>query len=511
MHQLARIVKLIAAVETLQAGMTLAETLVNGNLTGGNDIVISEGDAIIAEADLGGPGIQSGALRLQTGNGSVSVGPVELLPGDGTGATAGGGVLAIMGSSSGGSSGTFEISPGTSGDDSPGGDIILPAGIGDGIGAGGISRLSGGQGGATDAAGGTAELIGGAGGGANGDSGGVIIGVGVAAAGGADGTIQLVVGADTYTWPTADGSVGQHLVTDGNGVLSFTASGTGSETLAETLVHGNVSGGTDLVISAGDILTTDVLKVTAAAAIDIQSNLSMDVSAGNRTVTIDSGTGSNALEFNAPAGTAGLNSFLHISNALIDAKVTDGADSVGYDIDGAGGMRIFDALGEIGLFYHADYSTTGIAAKGDRWIADRGYVDTQIATIGAATSSITFGGGDVTGSGTADRFLNPWSQPTSAGTTEVFLEPWAFPGAIDQLRAVWGASAGSVNVDFVLRVNGIDTALKFTALSDAGAGTDLVNVAAISAGDRVSFVVRKSAATGSAMGDMGISMRVVAA
>ena len=125
-------------------------------------------------------------------------------------------------------------------------------------------------------------------------------------------------------------------------------------------------------------------------------------------------------------------------------------------------------------------------------------------------SSVLFGGGNIPASGTTDRFLNPWFETSNAGTVEIFLEDWPFAANLSQLRSTWGPSSGSVNVDFVLRVNAADTPLAFTALSDAGSGADLVNSAAVAAGDQLSFVVRKSAGTGSAMQDLQVSMRVEA-
>ncbi len=126
-------------------------------------------------------------------------------------------------------------------------------------------------------------------------------------------------------------------------------------------------------------------------------------------------------------------------------------------------------------------------------------------------SALTFGGGDITAAGTGARYMSPWYEPSNPGTTEVFIEDWPFACTISQLRGAWGPSGNSVNVDFVLRINAADSALTFTALSDAGSGSDLANSVSVSAGDRVSFVVRKSAATGTAMQEAQMSMRVEAA
>lgn len=65
------------------------------------------------------------------------------------------------------------------------------------------------------------------------------------------GNISLTPGGslvlDYSTWPAADGSAGQALVTDGAGGLSW-----GASTLANVLSSGNTTGGTDFEVSAGD-------------------------------------------------------------------------------------------------------------------------------------------------------------------------------------------------------------------------------------------------------------------
>ncbi len=134
----------------------------------------------------------------------------------------------------------------------------------------------------------------------------------------------------------------------------------------------------------------------------------------------------------------------------------------------------------------------------------------QINAVGKGVSTLTFGGGDILASGTGARYLNPWYDPTTAGLNEVFIGPWPYACTISQLRAMWGAANGSVNVDVVFRIEGVDTAVEFTALSDAVSGEDLVNSVVLPAGGRASIVVRKSAGTSSSMNDFQASVRVVA-
>ncbi len=121
---------------------------------------------------------------------------------------------------------------------------------------------------------------------------------------------------------------------------------------------------------------------------------------------------------------------------------------------------------------------------------------------------LTFGGGNVQAAGPLRRFLTPWYGTAPAGTIEVFIERFPFDAELDQLRGRWGPTSGSQSVDFDLRVNSADTDLDFTVLSDAGLGSNLVDVASVLAGDQVSFGVVKSASTGSGLDNLQMSMRV---
>lgn len=62
---------------------------------------------------------------------------------------------------------------------------------------------------------------------------------------------EFILRGITYTFPAADGTSGYVLSTDGAGALSWAPPG-GTETLAQTLAAGNVTGGTDLEVTEGD-------------------------------------------------------------------------------------------------------------------------------------------------------------------------------------------------------------------------------------------------------------------
>lgn len=121
------------------------------------------------------------------------------------------------------------------------------------------------------------------------------------------------------------------------------------------------------------------------------------------------------------------------------------------------------------------------------------------ADITKGKSIVALGGGNIPATGTADRFLRPWYEMSDAPSAELFLQPFPFDATLRSLRAEWGPAGMSVNFDCVVRIDGVDTTIAFTSLSDATHGEDLVNEAPILAGQRLSIVVRKSAGTGSAM------------
>ena len=105
------------------------------------------------------------------------------------------------------------------------------------------------------------------------------------------------------------------------------------------------------------------------------------------------------------AGT-GFSSTLFIHTDGMDMSASDGSttlymsqysNEVLFDIDtGTGdvifqmialeGIRIADSKNLTGLFYDNDYSTQGIAIKGDRWIPDAGYVNSKIAGLDGKAS-----------------------------------------------------------------------------------------------------------------------------
>lgn len=70
-----------------------------------------------------------------------------------------------------------------------------------------------------------------------------------------------------------------------------------------------------------------------------------------------------------------------ISSISVYKGATDGGVNINSSkgqsilLGGSFGFKIQDSTNEEGMYYGADYSTNGISERGDRWIPDKGYVD----------------------------------------------------------------------------------------------------------------------------------------
>jgi hypothetical protein len=101
------------------------------------------------------------------------------------------------------------------------------------------------------------------------------------------------------------------------------------------------------------------------------------------------GDGSAMNIYSAASGDYGI---LSLSSTSASLSFTDSGFSKGIQaLQSVTGIQVFDAINSIGLYYSSDFSTTGIAAKGARWIVDKGYVDAAIAAGGGGSFSGTAG------------------------------------------------------------------------------------------------------------------------
>jgi len=132
-----------------QGTQTLAQTLVQGNTTGGTDISVSSGDSIVTPAGSGASA--GGTLSLASGIGGTTGagGDVNITSGAG-GATLGNG-------------GIIDIQSGDGGGIGDGGDVSITAGTGSPSGSGGDITITGGVGGVISGNGGDVNISGGLG------------------------------------------------------------------------------------------------------------------------------------------------------------------------------------------------------------------------------------------------------------------------------------------------------------------------------------------------------------
>jgi hypothetical protein len=205
-------------------GGDLAATLVLGNTTGGNDLVMSSGDIITAPVDL--PVTITGGA----GGAGNDGGNVDLTAGDGGAGGGGGGSVNLTGGVGDDEDGGSIIATGGEGGNGfVGGVVNLIGGAGNITnGDGGTVLLRGGAGGGTDGAGGTATVQGGAGGTTAGSGGGVSILGGDALSTATGGSITITSGdapSDSgsvfVSTPGTAGATGQINLTTGDTTGAF--------------------------------------------------------------------------------------------------------------------------------------------------------------------------------------------------------------------------------------------------------------------------------------------------
>jgi len=299
------------------------------NMTGVNLLEVGQihgnqaNGLLIVKGDDGG--LVGGNLILSSGAGTSTAGTTTITGGPGIGATDGGDIILNAGSSAGAMGGEVAIKGGNSLGPQVGGDVIMLGGDGGSSdSSGGNMIFAGGAGGDTNGAGGSFFLLGGGGGLAgNSDGGDVNITGGASAGSGVDGDIILSakdvtvdLSGSMFVGPLASetsalfqvqsntkGWLGPRMSTTQRDLISSPATGlqiynattdtpeyfnglswsssVGDETLAETLVHGNTTDGTDLIVSSGDSLTVETIvspSGTSGADLLIESG---NGSAGN--------------------------------------------------------------------------------------------------------------------------------------------------------------------------------------------------------------------------------------
>jgi hypothetical protein len=134
-------------------------------------------------------------------------------------------------------------------------------------------------------------------------------------------------------------------------------------------------------------------------------------------------------------------------------------------------------------------------------------VDTTSLTFEAvrdesdATENMLFGAGSV-GSSTTSRYLFPCYSDSLAQTVPVQFRA-SRAGTLKNLRVRHNVTAGNGNaIVYTIRINGVASALTVSLLSTTADGSDLVNTAAVSAGDLIDVIITKASAVGGSPKDV---------
>ena len=263
----------------IHTGSTVVFSVTGGtnlNVTGTAADPVVNLDDTITGSGTGGDLTLSGATNSPTGG--------DINFNGGSGGNNGGSLKFTTGTGS-NNAGDFEFVASES-PNSEGGKFTFTAGLGapdDGSGAGGGFTFNGGTGGFTSGDGGGFNFNTGSVDGGSGESGSFIVNIGADGGGGVGNIILAPTGGNVgigVTDPDADLEInGQIKITGGvpgvDKVLTSDASGLatwedniGAETFAETLALGNTTGGTDLVMTTGDILDAERVTLDTLEFVD---------------------------------------------------------------------------------------------------------------------------------------------------------------------------------------------------------------------------------------------------
>lgn len=229
-------------------GESLAATLAIGNSTGGTNIEITNGDAIVGEnAAAGGDiligggigsGTTGGSVTIGAGDGQTAGGDLTLLAGDGSAGVADGGNASLQGGDGVQDGGTLVLRGGDGGA-GDGGDVTLQGGTGTGPGnSGGNVTVEGGFN-ASDGSGGDVFIRGGAAGFSE-DGGSVQIS-GADSASATAGSVTLQAGTGATHGTIELNTVGGSFEIASDGPLSHTLS-TGEDTAVYTATANGTNG-----------------------------------------------------------------------------------------------------------------------------------------------------------------------------------------------------------------------------------------------------------------------------
>jgi hypothetical protein len=272
--------------------------------------------------------------------------------------------------------------------------------------------------------------------------------------------------------------------------------GGGGEDLAATLVIGNSTGGTDILVSSGDSIVgvTDLVLNPGGGGgdnviIDGLTWPSADGLAGQALVT----NGAGVLSFAAPTPALHAPTHIHLG--------TDQIDGDRLDID----------------FVPTTYTRTIVApftTSLEELTSHLNGIDLALAAAGGAATAVVMWGNDSVASSTATRVLDPGFEartaPLSSGTG---FNEWRVPraGTLRNLYVRHNNPGGTgATITYTVFVNGVATAITIGVASTAAGGADTVNSVAVVAGDRIRIEVTKAVVAGGGSIQPEVTLEVAA-
>jgi len=267
-------------------------------------------------------------------------------------------------------------------------------------------------------------------------------------------------------------------------------------TLAEILVNGNTTGGTNIIVSSGDSIigVTDLVLDPGGGGgdnviIDGLTWPGVDGAPGEALLT----NGAGVLSFGAPAPALHAPTHIHLG--------TDEIDGDRLDID----------------FVPTTYTRTVVGpftTSVEELTSHLNGIDLALAAAGGAATAIVMWGNNSVGSSTASRVLDPGFEarlaPLSSSTA---FNEWRVPrgGTLRNLYVRHNSPGGTgAVITYTVFVNGVATVLTIGVASTTASGADTVNSVVVVAGDRVRIEATKVAIAGGGSIQPEISLEVAA-
>jgi len=127
--------------------------------------------------------------------------------------------------------------------------------------------------------------------------------------------------------------------------------------------------------------------------------------------------------------------------------------------------------------------------------------------LGIGGLDLVFGCVDTTNA-TAARFLAPGGQGLATAQATEIQAAMPRAGTLRNLELKCTAGTNDANYTYVLRVNGVNTALTFTVAGNAITGSDLTHSVAVAAGDLVSIEITKSGAPATTVKNVSVTVEI---